>query len=63
MNCFEQFELGAANAAALQEIIDQFAGGVVHFHVECFDAAGEVVEHHDGGDGHEQADSGGHQGF
>src|ERR1700683_1234085 len=50
-----------ANAAALQEIVDQLAGAVVHFHVERFDLIGEVVEHHDGRDSDEQSDSGGYQ--
>src|SRR5215469_2435343 len=49
--------------AALQEIIHQFAGGVIHLHVERFHLAGEVVEHHDGGDGDEQSQRRGHQGF
>src|SRR5947209_1199266 len=52
-----------AHAALLQEIIDQLAGGVVHLHVKGFDFAGEVVEHHHSGDGHEQSQSGGHQSF
>src|ERR1041385_7469527 len=67
LNCFNpgpathettsETELAAdPSSAALQEIVDQLAGGVVHFHVERFDAAGEVVEHHDGGNGDEQAD-------
>jgi hypothetical protein len=49
--------------ALLDEVVDQFARGVVHLHVECFDTSGEVVERHDGGDGHEQAERRGDQGF
>src|SRR5271166_4321985 len=52
-----------ANLTALQEIVDQLARAVIHFHVEGFHLAGEVVEHHDGRNGDEQSDSGGHQGF
>src|SRR5271157_2803994 len=47
----------------LQEIVDQLAGAVVHFHVESFHLVGEVVEHHDGRDGDEQSDGSGHQRF
>src|SRR6202049_3723385 len=43
-------------AALLQEVIDEFAGRVVHLHVEGFHATGKIVEHHDGRDGDEQAD-------
>src|SRR5215472_4715560 len=50
-------------AGPLQEVIHQFAGRVVHLHVKRLHLAGEVVEHHDGGDGHEQSQSGGHQSF
>src|SRR5579862_903846 len=45
-----------AIAALLEEVVDQFARRVVHFDVERFHATGQVVEHHDGGDGDEQAD-------
>src|SRR6266568_4769257 len=48
-----------ADVAALQEVINQFAGAVFHFDVEGFNATGEVVEHPDGRDGHEQTDGGG----
>src|SRR5260370_38307395 len=44
--------LGPANFPTLQEVVDQFARRVVHLHIERFYAAGEVVEHHDGGNGH-----------
>src|ERR1035441_4883129 len=43
-------------AALLQEVVDQFAGRVVHFDVERFHATGQIVEHHDGRDGDEQPD-------
>src|SRR5664280_2613684 len=52
-----------ANRAAFEEVVDQLAGAVVHFHVEGFHLVGEVVEHHDGRNGDEKSDSGGHQGF
>src|SRR6267154_5745422 len=52
-----------AAAGSLQEIIDQLAGGVVHFHVKGFDFAGEVVERHHGGNGDAQSQSGGYQRF
>src|SRR5713226_9261956 len=55
--------LGAAHSPALQEVIDQFARRVIHLHVERFHAAGQVVEHHHGRDGHEQSDRGRHQRF
>src|SRR5712664_3731503 len=55
--------LGTAHATALQEVVDQFAGGVIHLHVERFHAAGQVVEHHNRRDRHEQSDCGGHQRF
>src|SRR5271157_3523182 len=51
------------DAPLLQEIVDQLAGAVVHFHVESFHLVGEVVEHHDSRNGDEQSDSGGHQRF
>ena len=49
--------------ALLDEVVDQFAGGVVHFDVEGLHAVGEVVEEPDGRDGHEQAEGGGDQSF
>src|ERR1035437_10018365 len=52
-----------ANRAAFEEVVDQLAGAVVHFHVEGFHLVGEVIEHHDGRNGDEKSDSGGHQGF
>src|SRR5258708_14647772 len=56
-------QLASSNVAPLQEVIDQFARGVVHLHVEGFDPAGQVVEHHNGRDGYEQPDSRGYQRF
>src|ERR1017187_3896178 len=53
--------LGPAHAPALQEVIDQLARGVIHLHVEGFHATGQVVEHHDGRNRHEQADGGGYK--
>src|SRR5271165_2349289 len=55
--------LPADSSATLQEVVNQLARAVVHFHVECFHLAGEVVEHHDGRNRHEQSDGGGHQRF
>src|ERR1035437_2013801 len=52
-----------ANRAAFEEVVDQLAGAVVHFHVEGFHLVSEVVEHHDGRNRDEESDSGGHQGF
>jgi len=49
--------------ALLDEVVDQFARGVVHLDVECFDTAGEIVEGHNGRDCDEQAECRGHQGF
>jgi len=40
-----------ALVALLDEVVDEFAGGVIHLHVEILDTTGEVVEGHDGGDG------------
>ena len=40
--------------ALLDKVVDEFAGAVVHLHVECFNAPGEVVERHNGRDGHKQ---------
>ena len=53
---FRRRPLRLALVALLDEVVDQFAGGVVHLHVESFDTSGEVVEGHDGRDGHEQAE-------
>src|SRR5438270_10551319 len=50
-------------AALLEEEVDEFGGRVVHLDVEGFDLIGEVVEHHDGGDGYEESDGRGHEGF
>src|SRR5580765_5652804 len=47
--------LPADGSATLQEVVNQLAGAVVHFHVEGFHLAGEVVEHHDGRDSDEQS--------
>src|SRR5271165_5638776 len=55
--------LPANVAALLQEVIDQFAGRVVHFDVERFHATSQVVEHHDGRDGDEQPDGRRYQRF
>src|ERR1700677_229061 len=58
-----RFGLGPAHAPALQEVIDQFARGVIHLHVERFHATGQVVKHHNGRNCHKQADRGGYQRF
>src|SRR5206468_13037918 len=50
-------------STALQEVINQFAGGVVHLYVERFHPAGQIVEHHDGWNRHGESDGGGHQRF
>src|ERR1044071_4174861 len=50
---FSRDRLLPYHVAALQEIVDQFARAVIHLHVECFHAVGEVVEHPDRRDGHE----------
>ena len=55
--------LRLALVALLDEVVDQFARGVIHLDVEGFDAAGEVVEGHNGRDGDQQAESGGNQSF
>ena len=52
-----------ALVALLDEIVDQFARGVVHLDVESFDTASKVVEGHNGRDSHEQAECSGDQGF
>src|SRR6185437_14224824 len=51
------------SSGALQEVIDQLRGRVIHLHVEGFNLVGEVVEHHHGGDGDEQSDGRRHQRF
>src|SRR5215831_20118639 len=58
-----ELRLPANRSATLQEVVNQLAGAVVHFHVEGFHLAGEVVEHHDGGNRDEQSDGRGHQRF
>src|SRR5256886_2232073 len=50
-------------AAAQDEVVDEFHGGVVHLDVEGFHFVGEVVVSPDGGDGHEQAEGGGDKRF
>ena len=52
-----------ALVALLDEVVDQFARGVIHFDVECFHTASEVVEGHDGGDGDEKSERRGDQGL
>src|ERR1700749_4304857 len=49
--------------AALEEVVEQFRTGVAHFHVKGVYATREVVERPDSRNGHEQTDSGGHEGF
>src|SRR5262249_339865 len=55
--------LTCAALRPLQEVVDQFGAGVPHLDVECLDLLSEEVEHPHRGDGHEQTDSGRHQGF
>src|SRR5438270_5465262 len=55
--------LGPAHAPALQEVVNQFARGVIHLHVERFHAAGQVVKHHYGRNRHEQSDGGSNERF
>src|SRR5271154_4777556 len=55
--------LGPANSPLLEEVIDQFARGVIHLHVERFHAASQIVEHHDRRNRLEEADRGGYEGF
>jgi hypothetical protein len=50
-----------AAVTLLNKVIDKFARGVVHLHVEGFHLAGEVVEGHHSRDGHQQPESRGHQ--
>ena len=52
-----------ALVALLDEVVHEFARGVVHLDVESFDAAAEVVEGHNRGDRDEQAERGGYEGF
>src|SRR5690349_10468021 len=51
----------ASATATLQEIIDQLRRGVIHLDVKSLDLVGEIVEHHDGRNRHEQSDGGGDQ--
>src|ERR1700682_1585320 len=62
LNC-PLFAGAGATLRTLQEVVDQLGAGVPHLHVESFDFVREVVEHHDRGDGNEQSDSGGNEGF
>ena len=55
--------MATGGVALLDEVVDQFAGGVVHFDVEGLHAVGEVVEEPYGRDGDEQAEGGGDQSF
>ena len=52
-----------ALVALLDEVVDQFARGVIHLHVERFDTTREVVKRHNRGDGHQQAERRGYQSF
>jgi hypothetical protein len=56
-------ESALAAVALLDKVVNQLAGRVVHLHVEGFHLAGEIVEGHNRGDGHEQAESRGHEGL
>src|SRR5579872_181301 len=49
--------------APLQEVIDQLARRIVHFHVERLYTAGQIIEHHHGRDSDQQTECGGHQRF
>src|SRR5438128_8766725 len=53
--------LGAAHAPAFEEVVNQFAGGIIHLHVERFHAAGQVVEHHNRRNCYKQSDGGGNE--
>src|SRR5437588_5891221 len=53
----------SGSAAALQEVINQFAGAVIHLHIERLHLIGEVIEHPHRRDGHKQADGRGDQRF
>src|SRR5450755_3737601 len=55
--------LADAALRTFQEIVDQLAARVPHLHVERFNLVGEEVVHPDGGNSHEQTDSGGYQSF
>src|SRR4051794_23794318 len=46
-----------------QEIIHQLTGRIIHLHVERFDLAGKVVEHHYSGNGNGKAQRGRDQRF
>src|SRR5512137_916820 len=48
-------------AAFLDEEVHELGGGVVHVHLDLLHLVREVVEEHHGGDGHEQAEGGGHE--
>src|SRR6516225_8106351 len=61
-NC-TALRLPADGSATLQEVVNQLARAVVHFHVEGFHLVGEIVEHHDGGNRDEQPDGRGHKRF
>src|SRR5437016_2170203 len=50
-------------AAAQDEVVDEFHGGVVHLDVEGLHFVGEVVVSPDGRDGHEEAEGGGDERF
>jgi hypothetical protein len=52
-----------AAVALLDKVIDQLAGRIVHLDVEGFHLASEVVEGHNRGDGYQQTESCGYQGF
>src|ERR1017187_3300225 len=56
-----QQPLRLAPVVLLDEVIDQLARGVVHLHVESLDTPGEIVEGHDGRDGHKQPEGRGDQ--
>jgi len=58
-----QQPLRLALVALLDEVVDQFARGVVHLHVERFDTTGEIVEGHDCRDSHQKAKGRGNQGL
>src|ERR1035438_6294668 len=52
-----------ALVALFDEVVDQFARGVIHLHVEILDTPGEIVERHHGWNGHQEAERRGHKGF
>src|SRR5207253_1861130 len=49
--------------ALLDEVVHQLAGAVIHLDVERLNLIGEVVEGHNGGDGHQKSERGRHQSF